>query len=201
LDILTEHFINKYNNILGKEALKLDDRLKEQMRNYHWPGNVRELEHMLAGALTLVQDENVIGLEHIPDHYMQAFHNDSLPLGTDTPPLTSLSAWADRPPAEATMLTEGGPGPLKSGPGIGTQPAVGPAVSPTAPALPPPASENWATTDSGMVRRIKQEEKALRDCLTACRGNLTKSARMMGISRQLFTYRLLKHGLDYRDFK
>ena len=191
LEVLTEHFLNKYNNLLGKEALKLDNRLREQMRNYHWPGNVRELEHMLAGALTLVQDENVISLEHIPDHYMQAFHNDSRPMGTETPPLTSLPAWADRPPADS------GPGSIDAA--MNSAPAASPPASVQSPE--PPVPENQAMTDSGMVRRIKQEEKALRDCLTACRGNLTKSARMMGISRQLFTYRLLKHGLDYRDFK
>lgn len=200
MEMLIEHFLNKYNNILGKEALKLDERLKELMRNYHWPGNVRELEHMLAGALALVQDENVISLEHIPDHYIQAFHNASRAQDSDTPPIiSSLPAWTDQPSADPARSQGGGYVSLKSGTitaglGIATSPAPEPTESPPSPAT-------WESGDSGMVRRIRQEEKALRDCLIACRGNLTKSAKMMGISRQLFTYRLLKHGLDFRDFK
>lgn len=198
LEVLTEHFLNKYNNILGKEALKLHDSLRELMRSYHWPGNVRELEHMLAGALTLVQDENVIGLEHIPDHYMQAFHNASQSKDSDTPPIiSSLPAWTDQP---STDRQGGGHVPLNSGGAV----AAGPGLAPSPASEPhesPPGQEAWETGDSGMVRRIRQEEKTLRDCLIACRGNLTKSAKMMGISRQLFTYRLLKHGLDFRDFK
>jgi arginine utilization regulatory protein len=55
--------------------------------------------------------------------------------------------------------------------------------------------------EKGIIRRLKREESDLRQSLTEARGNLTQAARQLGISRQLLSYRLLKHGLDYRDFK
>ncbi|MDR2611629.1 MAG: sigma 54-interacting transcriptional regulator [Deltaproteobacteria bacterium] len=73
LEPLSDFFINKYNNILGKQALKIDAPLWEVMRKYHWPGNVRELEHMLAGSIAQVSDEIVIGLQHVHEHYLHAF--------------------------------------------------------------------------------------------------------------------------------
>ncbi len=185
LELLIDHFICKYNNVLGKEALKVDERLKDLMRGYHWPGNVRELEHMLAGALALVGEENVIGLEHIPDNYLQAFHSVSRSLDPNTPPIiSSLPAWNERYWPEA---------PRGKGRGSG-----GAAPTDTEASQAPFKRQGG---DSAIVRRLKHEEQTLRDCLSACRGNLTAAAKMLGISRQLLSYRLLKHGLNFRDFK
>jgi arginine utilization regulatory protein len=73
LQLLSDYFINKYNNLLGKQAIKIDTPLWKVMEKYHWPGNVRELEHMLAGSIAQVTDEIVIGLEHVHEHYLHAF--------------------------------------------------------------------------------------------------------------------------------
>ena len=69
LELLTNHFICKYNNLLGKSALKPTPELLAALSGYGWPGNVRELEHFITGALSLVKDENLVGLEHVPEHY------------------------------------------------------------------------------------------------------------------------------------
>jgi arginine utilization regulatory protein len=73
LQPLSDYFINKYNNLLGKQAIKIDAPLWDVMEKYYWPGNVRELEHMLAGSIAQVADELVIGLEHVHEHYIHAF--------------------------------------------------------------------------------------------------------------------------------
>jgi arginine utilization regulatory protein len=152
---------------LGKEALKIDHRLKELMRAYNWPGNVRELEHMLAGALALVQDENIIGLEHISDHYVQAFNKAFMAMRSGGGHIAAARPEFP-PPFESPLEAEHG---------------------------------RNESIESVVIRRLKQEEKHLRQCLAECQGNLTQAAKQMSISRQLLSYRLLKHGLDYRDYR
>ena len=163
LELLTEHFICKYNNILGKSALKLDQGLLMLMRDYHWPGNVRELEHMLAGALTQVRDEYVIGLKHIPEYYLQAFFKNN----PKAQPLRFDSVLVSPPPDR----------------------------------LGPPKTAAATDGDSPPVKHLKREERILREYLLQTRGNVTRAARLMGVSRQLFNYRMLKFGLNYRDFR
>ncbi len=213
LEPLAEHFICKYNNILGKSALKLDGRLWAMMRGYHWPGNVRELEHMLAGTLAQVRDENVIGPEHVPEHYIQAFASDA---GGWSPKMAG-----DRPPE---LASEPLPGawermPVKSPsrpdhPTNNTRPSPDRAMAPSAreaapdpagarppettPARPPGAS---AGDRGGPLERLRREEESLREHLARAGGNITRAAALMGVSRQLFSYRLLKFGIDHREFK
>ena len=164
LELLAEHFLWKYNNILGKQAVKIDDGLWELMRAYHWPGNVRELEHMLAGALAQAGDENSIGLGHVPEHYMQAFANAGRSGGRGR----SVEKISGEPEARK----------------------------------PAPAFEDIRPgAGGGPVERLRREEKQIRDCLAKSRGNISKAAELMGVSRQLFSYRMLKFGLDRRDFR
>ena len=79
LEILADHFICKYNNLLGKSALKPTPELLTALLAYDWPGNVRELEHFITGALSLVKDEHLLGLEHVPEHYRDILAPLSLP--------------------------------------------------------------------------------------------------------------------------
>lgn len=161
---LAEFFINKYNNILGKEAVKLDRRLRELMQAYHWPGNVRELEHMLAGTLAQVGDEHIIGPEHVPDHYIQAFANNG-------------SEWRNKP-LPATQVEEAED--------------VGQDQS---------AARVLDHRPSSPLERLRREEQSLIEHLERSDGNITKAAKALGVSRQVFSYRLLKFGLNHRHFK
>lgn len=49
--ILTNHFIAKYNYILGRNIAGIDEEVLESFLNYSWPGNVRELENSIEGAM------------------------------------------------------------------------------------------------------------------------------------------------------
>ncbi|MDL2226381.1 sigma 54-interacting transcriptional regulator [Deltaproteobacteria bacterium OttesenSCG-928-M10] len=166
LEELSEFFINKYNNILGKEAVKLDRRLWDLMRAYHWPGNVRELEHMLAGTLAQVGDEHIIGPEHVPDHYIQAFANDGRQWRNEAVPAS---------PPEDAGTTAARPG--------------------------PDFPQGFEPRPSGPLERLRREERKLIEHLEGAGGNITKAAKALGVSRQLFSYRMMKFGLNHRDFK
>ncbi|MBN1970341.1 MAG: sigma 54-interacting transcriptional regulator [Candidatus Delongbacteria bacterium] len=50
LVILSEHFIKKFNIIMGKKIEGISQNLLEKMFNYNWPGNVRELENFIERA-------------------------------------------------------------------------------------------------------------------------------------------------------
>ena len=53
--LLTNHFMDKFCNELGKERVHLDDSVKEHFQQYDWPGNVRELENIMKGIIALQQ--------------------------------------------------------------------------------------------------------------------------------------------------
>ncbi|EOD01676.1 sigma-54 interaction domain-containing protein [Caldisalinibacter kiritimatiensis] len=65
IPILTEHFIDKYNEVLGKSVKGVSNKVIDVFYNYTWPGNVRELEHVIEGILNLY-DIDIIELEHLP---------------------------------------------------------------------------------------------------------------------------------------
>ncbi|MDR2352718.1 MAG: sigma 54-interacting transcriptional regulator [Deltaproteobacteria bacterium] len=164
LPLLTDFFLNKYNNLLGKQALKIDTQLLEVMVKYHWPGNVRELEHMLAGSIAQVsKEENIIGLKHVHEHYLHAFsgfsnHNENDPLSDylDSEKNSTLM------PFHLTPLPANG---------------------------------------SDYLNRLKEEEESLRNTLKMNKGSITRASRDLGISRQLFSYRMRKYGIRAKDYR
>lgn len=67
IELLTNHFLLKKNQLLDKQVVGLSMEVQELFRNYDWPGNVRELEHLIEGAMNLVGSERVIDKHHLPE--------------------------------------------------------------------------------------------------------------------------------------
>lgn len=62
---LGRHFLQKYNNILGRKIKNISPELIDFFWNYSWPGNVRELEHIIESAVNMTgEDEVTLKLEH-----------------------------------------------------------------------------------------------------------------------------------------
>ena len=78
MPLLVDHFIRKFNITLGKHVAGLSRRVMGLFANYQWPGNVRELEHVIEGAMNMVNDEIRISLRHLPLHVLIALghHQD-----------------------------------------------------------------------------------------------------------------------------
>jgi arginine utilization regulatory protein len=68
IPLLTQVFINKYNQLFQLQVTGISDDLMQRFLSYNWPGNVRELEHTIEGAMNLIQDESLLGLAHLPFH-------------------------------------------------------------------------------------------------------------------------------------
>lgn len=64
IEILAEHFVNKYNHKFKKDITGLNKDLIRIFQAYNWPGNVRELEHVIE-ALMNFADEGRITPQHL----------------------------------------------------------------------------------------------------------------------------------------
>jgi two-component system response regulator PilR (NtrC family) len=53
ISLLIEHFLSKFNRILGREVKSASPDAMERLVNHSWKGNVRELENVIERAVTL----------------------------------------------------------------------------------------------------------------------------------------------------
>jgi len=53
ISLLIEHFLSKFNRILGREVKSTSPDAMERLVNHSWKGNVRELENVIERAVTL----------------------------------------------------------------------------------------------------------------------------------------------------
>ena len=71
---LVEYFIRRYNKILGKSAIGVDNTLKVTLDNYFWPGNIRELENLVENMLVNTdKDEKYLTIKAIPPYLKSRF--------------------------------------------------------------------------------------------------------------------------------
>jgi sigma-54-specific transcriptional regulator len=56
---LAEHFIGVYCNRLGIRPLQLSDDARDALRQYSWPGNIRELENVIHYALIVCAGHDI----------------------------------------------------------------------------------------------------------------------------------------------
>lgn len=67
--LLANFFIQKYNRLFGHQVTNLDENVANFFLNHNWPGNIRELEHMIEGAMNLVENETTISTTHLPSRF------------------------------------------------------------------------------------------------------------------------------------
>ncbi|HIJ55318.1 MAG: sigma 54-interacting transcriptional regulator [Desulfobacterales bacterium] len=171
---LVEYFLNKLGPALGKQVAGVADEVMAQFLAYPWPGNARELEHVLEGAINMAWDRETITLDHLRTHF---FYGDG----------------AERRPAALTS-------------GVGGNFAQTPANAHPQPlryplpryAGPPDSTINGQTLVEAQQMR---EQQAIQQALARHRGNVTRGAQSLGISRQLLNYKIRKYGFDRKQFQ
>lgn len=62
---LTEHFIEHYRKMFGKNFNYIDDRAMKTLIEYPWPGNVRELENVVEYMVNMMED-GIIDMNTLP---------------------------------------------------------------------------------------------------------------------------------------
>ncbi|MFO1445377.1 sigma 54-interacting transcriptional regulator [Bacillus sp. Bva_UNVM-123] len=66
---LVHFFIEKNNHLFGLQVKNVDEHVLDIFNCYDWPGNVRELEHVIEGAMNLIDHEERIEYSHLPIHF------------------------------------------------------------------------------------------------------------------------------------
>ena len=65
IEELGRHFLQKYNNRLGKSLESIEPEVIDVFWKYPWPGNVRELEHVIESAVHFASvDDTRLKLKH-----------------------------------------------------------------------------------------------------------------------------------------
>ena len=90
IPVLVEHFLRKLNESNGKKRTLSAEALQAVL-NYSWPGNVRQLESVLERAYIMC-DEDVIGLEHIPEE----IKHDGVPNSSEKLKVLADDLYGDR---------------------------------------------------------------------------------------------------------
>jgi transcriptional regulator with GAF, ATPase, and Fis domain len=57
IPLLTEYFIQRYADKLGKKIRSIDKRTLQRFQTYGWPGNIRELQNVIERSLILCDTE------------------------------------------------------------------------------------------------------------------------------------------------
>jgi DNA-binding NtrC family response regulator len=59
IQLLTEHFVEKYSRSMGKPPKQMTEAAVELLQSYDWPGNVRELENAIERAMVVGQGNRI----------------------------------------------------------------------------------------------------------------------------------------------
>ncbi len=171
--LLARHFLTKHSRALGRQVTDISDDVLALFNDYDWPGNVRELEHVIEGAINMVVSSSTIERRHLQSH---------------------LAAWNRlRGQPEAVQLPVAGMPSDESG-GIGPPSETGTGS---------PVGRGMRLLRSGkglLVTQADHEKKVLTEALALHQGNISRAAESIGISRQLFNYKVKKYRLDRKDF-
>lgn len=65
IELLTDYFIQYYNQTMGRNVLGASREVKDIFGQYRWPGNVRELKHVIESAFNLFPTD-YIQVDHLP---------------------------------------------------------------------------------------------------------------------------------------
>ena len=170
--LLARHFLTKHSRALNREVTDISSDVLALFNEYDWPGNVRELEHVIEGAINLVVSSRTIERRHLQSH---------------------LTAW-QRLRRKSDLLSSsatGSPDPH------GVQ---RPGAALTGVPHHPIRQPNRDRERGLLVNQADHERAVVTDALAANRGNVTRAAKSIGISRQLFNYKMKKYRINRRHY-
>jgi arginine utilization regulatory protein len=172
--LLARHFLAKHSRVLNRQVADISGDVLALFNEYDWPGNVRELEHVIEGAINLVVSSRTIERRHLQSHLTTWRRLRGQPGAIQPPVAGSSSDGADHHghgrPHDRRTAAAGAHRPPVDG-------------------------------SKGLLASQADHEKVVvAEALAAHRGNVTRAAASIGISRQLFTYKMKKYRIDRRDY-
>jgi len=169
IEELGRHFLQRYNQILGRKIQNISPELIDFFCKYPWPGNVREMEHIIESAVNMTgENDKTLKLEHC--YFANLFGKDqNNGFSPVQDPFSCSNRYHDLHDDIQEYLI---------------------------PAKTPP--QNTLKLNDN---KIEWERTAIIKALETARGNISKAARVLGISRQLLGYKLNKHDLRQHVLK
>lgn len=166
--LLAHHFIALYNEIYGKNVLHIEDEITRFFLSYEWPGNVRQLRNCIEGAMNMVGENEIsIKRQHLPFYLLQ--ENPA----ADEDYRIYQEFYSDDSFLEPQSDNEKSSAANKS--------------SKTA----------KAKKKNGVMAEIRKTERdAIVAALKEAGGNVSKAARILGLSRQTLVYRMKKYEIE-----
>lgn len=70
IEEIANHFINYYNELLGKEVIGIEDDVIDKFLDYDWPGNIRELKNVIEAAMNMGDDYRKLSLEYFENDFL-----------------------------------------------------------------------------------------------------------------------------------
>lgn len=144
--------------------ITVSPQVMDMFARFSWPGNIRQLHNLLRTSAAMLGCEGEIGVEHLPDDFLDELHGE--PLST---PAAMGMVGVTSPPAAPPHWS---PTPLRTT----TDFAPNPDPGQTHPTHPPMAHAGRGTLGDVALQ-------AMADALRQCHGNVSAAAKMLGVSR------------------
>jgi two-component system, NtrC family, response regulator AtoC len=182
LPALIDHFVTRCNERLGKEVEGFSSEALGALATYPWHGNIRELENLVE-RVVLFASEHIIRVDALPEPFQE--------VGSDEAAGT----------APAQLLNDGGAGSDATDLtdihlGVPAEHAAGSAARGDERLLRLPLSSLGLDLKEAVRAGSRLVEEALiTEALAQTQGNVTRSARLLGISRRSLQSKMKELGL------
>lgn len=81
---ITRHLIHKVSKAQGVYVEGISEKALEMLKRYEWPGNIRELENVIERAVSVMDGDGLIRMEHLPLRITGASHQKEIKSLEDT---------------------------------------------------------------------------------------------------------------------
>ncbi|HWP48676.1 MAG TPA: sigma-54 dependent transcriptional regulator [Candidatus Limnocylindrales bacterium] len=189
IPLLIHHFIAKYNKRLNKSVQGISEEAKAALMEYNWPGNIRELENVIERTVLLL-DSDFITLKDLPEELRslvstRVAYNISTELpGRVEPDLKSISA-----PQSGELVGTGSP-PNSTSEGQITGSREGGSDLKSDLSLKEAVKQATAQVERNLIIKALQET----------RGNVTRAAKKLGISRKSLQTKMKEYELREKEW-
>jgi transcriptional regulator with GAF, ATPase, and Fis domain len=186
LPALTQHFVVRCNERLGKAVRGFSEDALAALSRYGWPGNIRELENLVE-RMVLFAGGATIELDALPDAFLEPARGpDAI---ADERRATEAGDVAPDEPARTEPVR----------PDVATEPAAASAPADAKLIRLPLASLGFDLKEAVRAGSRMVEEALITEALTQTQGNVTRSARLLGISRRSLQSKMKELGLRGGD--
>ena len=206
IELLTEHFIRKFNGKFSKNIKGLSPEVYNFFMSYSWPGNVRQLKHVIESAINISDESSdKINLEDMPHYlfenqstsYVETFSHMKEPsYGEDISEniMANLSSDSLTDIIEDTdnvnVISKRSAG-LKANHGRSIL-----IENKNDKTYENESIENHELSAENLYAAIrKNEKKQIMQALIDCNGNVSKAARSLNMNRQSLVYRMKKYNI------